>query len=100
MVVAWASQKPPVPQVKNQSWPANEYDHFLLTKLEEKSWTPAPPAKRRELIRRLSFDLIGLAPTPKEVEAFLNDKSEEAYAKQVDRLLSSPHFGENGLAIG
>ena len=87
-------EKPPVPQVEDQSWPANEYDHFLLSKLEEKGWTPAPPADRRELIRRLSFDLIGLAPTPKEVEGFLNDQSEGAYAKQVDRLLSSPHFGE------
>ncbi|MEC7906711.1 MAG: PSD1 and planctomycete cytochrome C domain-containing protein [Verrucomicrobiota bacterium] len=93
----WSLQpvkKPPVPRVENQSWPANEYDHFLLAKLEEKGLAPAAPAERRELIRRLSFDLIGLAPTPNEVEAFLNDKSEEAYAKQVDRLLSSPHFGE------
>ena len=93
----WSLQpvkKPPIPRVENQSWPTNEYDHFLLAKLEEKGWAPAVPAERRELIRRLSFDLIGLAPTPKEVEAFLNDRSDEAYAKQVDRLLSSPHFGE------
>ena len=93
----WSLQpvkKPPIPQIENQSWPTNEYDHFLLAKLEEKGWAPAAPAERRELIRRMSFDLIGLAPTSNEVEAFQNDKSEEAYAKQVDRLLSSPHFGE------
>ncbi len=93
----WSLQpvkKPPIPRVENQLWPTNEYDHFLLAKLEEKGWAPAVPAEHRELIRRLSFDLIGLAPTSNEVEAFLYDKSEEAYAKQVDRLLSSPHFGE------
>ncbi len=55
---------------------------------------PSPPADRRALIRRVSFDLIGLPPTPQEVEAFVADTSPDAYAKLIDRLLASPHYGE------
>ena len=87
-------EKPAVPEVKQGNWPNNEYDHFILSKLEEKSWKPADPAERATLLRRLSFDLIGLAPTPQELETFLKDTSANTYAKQVDRLLSSPHYGE------
>ncbi|MBK1877625.1 PSD1 and planctomycete cytochrome C domain-containing protein [Pelagicoccus mobilis] len=85
---------PEIPEVKNADWPANDYDNFLLSKLEEKGWQPAESTDRRTLLRRLSFDLIGLAPTPEELESFLSDNSPDAYQKQVDRLLASPHFGE------
>lgn len=85
---------PEIPDVKNTRWPSNEYDAFLLAELEEKGWTPAEPADRRTLLRRLSFDLTGLAPTEQELDTFLADSSSDAYLKQVDRLLSSPHFGE------
>ena len=82
------------PQVQNTSWPINDIDQFILAKLEEKDWSPSEETDRRTLLRRLSFDLIGLAPTPQEMDAFLNDQSPKAYQKQVDRLLASPHFGE------
>ena len=72
----------------------NPIDAFVLAKLEEKGLAPSKPADRRTLIRRVSFDLIGLPPTPEEVEAFLNDPSPDAYEKVVDRLLASPHYGE------
>ncbi|WP_421861614.1 DUF1549 domain-containing protein [Parvibaculum sp.] len=85
---------PAPPAVDDPSWPANDYDHFILAALEAKGWQPAEPADRRTLLRRLSFDLIGLAPTPAEMDAFLRDQSPRAYATQVDRLLASPHFGE------
>jgi hypothetical protein len=82
------------PRVKNTAWPVSPIDHFILAKLEDKGLTPALPADRRTLLRRVHFDLIGLPPTPAEAEAFLVDKSPEALAKVVDRLLASPHFGE------
>ena len=85
-------QEPPA--VQNKSWPANPVDNFVLAKLEEKNLKPSGPADRRVLIRRLYFDLIGLPPTPAEVEAFVNDKSASAYEKLVDKLLASPHYGE------
>ena len=69
-------------------------DRFILAKLEAKSLSPAPPADKRTLLRRLSFDLIGLPPSPEEVEAFVKDESPDAYEKVVDRLLASPQFGE------
>ena len=93
----WSLQpvkNPTPPTVRQQNWPSNDYDTFLLRKLEEKGWSPAQPADRRTLLRRLSFDLIGLAPSPQELRVFVNDQSEKAYQKQVDRLLASPHFGE------
>ena len=92
---AWRPvQAPPSPSVKHQSWPADAVDRFLLARLEEKGIAPAPPADRRTLLRRVSFDLIGLPPTAAEVEAFLNDTSAGAFARVVDRLLASEHFGE------
>ncbi|MDB6122825.1 MAG: Protein of unknown function (DUF1553)/Protein of unknown function (DUF1549)/Planctomycete [Pedosphaera sp.] len=82
------------PSVKNTCWIANPVDRFILAKLEENHLAPAPPADRRTLIRRLNLDLIGLPPTPEEVENFVQDNSANAYEKVVDRLLSSPRFGE------
>ena len=82
------------PAVKEKAWPAGAIDAFILSKLEEKAMRPAPPADKRTLIRRATFDLTGLPPTPEEVDAFLKDESAEAFAKVVDRLLASPHYGE------
>ncbi|MEZ6044662.1 MAG: DUF1549 domain-containing protein [Planctomycetaceae bacterium] len=86
--------RPEVPAVTHQDWVKNEIDHFVLSKLESKELTPSPEADRYTLIRRLYLDLIGLAPTPEEIDAFVNDESPEAYEKIVDHLLASPHFGE------
>src|SRR5438270_10309826 len=69
-------------------------DAFVLAKLREKGFAPAPEADRRTLIRRLYFDLIGLPPTPEEVEAFVKDTDAKAYEKLVDKLLASPQYGE------
>ena len=87
-------QRAPLPSVKNKKWPRNEIDHFVLAKLEAKGLKPSPEADKRTLIRRVSFDLIGLPPTAEEVEDFLADKSPGAYEKVVDRLFDSPRFGE------
>src|SRR5262245_22286832 len=86
--------RPAVPAVKDGTWPAGDLDRFVLAWLEEKGLAPSPEADRRTLLRRLSFDLIGLPPTPEELAAFEADPSPDAYAKQVDRLLSSPQYGE------
>jgi hypothetical protein len=94
---AWAFRKPvppSVPRVKNKRWPASPLDHFILAKLEAKKLAPAPPADKRTLIRRATFDLLGLPPTPQEVDDFLADSSRDAFAKVVERLLASPHYGE------
>jgi hypothetical protein len=85
---------PPVPAVKQASWPRNPVDRFILARLEARGLAPAPQADRRTLIRRLTFDLTGLPPTPEEVDAFLVDRSPGAYEKLVDRLLASPAHGE------
>jgi cytochrome c553 len=85
---------PPIPKVKNGTWPKQPLDSFILAELEDKKLTPAPPPDKRALLRRVTFDLTGLPPKPAEVEAFLNDNTTEAIAKVVDRLLDSPHFGE------
>ncbi len=93
----WAFEppsKPAVPSVTNQRWPKNSIDNFILTRLEQKSLKPAKAADKRTLIRRATFDLIGLPPTSQEIDAFLNDKSPDAFAKVIDRLLASPHYGE------
>ena len=93
----WSFEKPvrpPLPSVHNSTWPRNPIDHFILARLEKEGIQPSPEADRPTLIRRLSLDLIGLPPTPEEVEAFVNDASPDAYEKLVDRLLASPHYGE------
>ncbi len=93
----WAFQPmshPVPPAVARKDWVQSPIDAFLLAKLEEKHLAPAPPADRRTLIRRATFDLTGLPPTPEAVEAFLADASPGAFARVVDRLLASPHYGE------
>jgi mono/diheme cytochrome c family protein/cytochrome c553 len=93
----WAFQKliaPNPPQVKNADRVRNAIDQFLLARLENAGLTFAVDADRATLIRRASLDLIGLPPSPDEVDAFVNDKSVDAYEKLIDRLLASPHFGE------
>jgi hypothetical protein len=93
----WAIQplvKPPVPEVRNASWAANEIDRFLLAKLEAKKLMPNPEADRHTLIRRVSLDLTGLPPTAAEVQAFVEDNSPQAWERVVDRLLASPAYGE------
>ena len=87
-------QRPSLPAVKATSWPRNDIDRFVLAKLESKGLAPSAEADRRTLIRRLSFDLIGLPPEPDDVEKFIADESKDAYEKLVDRLLDSPHYGE------
>ena len=82
------------PKVKNKSWVRTPIDNFILAKLEEKKIRPNPSADRRTLIRRAYFDLIGLPPSPQEIDAFVNDKSSDAYPKLIDHLLASPHYGE------
>jgi mono/diheme cytochrome c family protein len=82
------------PDVHDTNWVADPVDAFVLAKLEEKAMKPNAPADRRTLIRRATYDLTGLPPTPEEVQAFVEDNSPEAYAKLVDRLLASPQYGE------
>jgi hypothetical protein len=82
------------PPVQAADWPRNAVDQFLLAQLEAKSLAPAHDADRRTLIRRVTFDLTGLPPSPAEIHAFLSDRSPGAYEKVVDRLLASPHYGE------
>jgi len=93
----WAF-RPPVrvtpPKVKHTAWVKNPIDAFVLSRLEAKGLQPAPSADKITLIRRVTFDLTGLPPTPQEVDAFLADKSPDAYARVVDRLLASPRYGE------
>ncbi len=93
----WAWQpikKTAVPQASNSRWCQTPVDNLILAKLDEKGLKPNPPADKRTLIRRVTFDLIGLPPTPVEVQNFLDDHSANAFAKVVDRLLASPHYGE------
>ena len=84
----------PVPAVSDREWPRSDLDRFVLAELEKRTIRPAKPAERRVLLRRVTFDLTGLPPTPEEVETFLNDGSPDAFAKVVDRLLASPAYGQ------
>src|SRR5262249_46821725 len=84
----------PPPAVKAPAWGRNAVARSLRAKLEAKGLTPARPADRRTLIRRVTYGLIGLPPTPAEVDAFLNDKQPDAYERLVERLLASPAYGE------
>src|SRR5579863_2546476 len=93
----WSFQpvrKPAVPPVKEKGWVRSPIDSFILAGLERENLKPAHPADKRVLIRRATFDLIGLPPTPEEMDAFLRDNSPDAFRKVVDRLLASPHYGE------
>lgn len=85
---------PAVPAVKNKAWVRNPVDAFVLARLEARGLSPAPPADRRALLRRATYDLTGLPPTPGEMDAFLADKSPDAWEKVVNRLLASPRYGE------
>jgi mono/diheme cytochrome c family protein len=82
------------PPVRNSTWVRNAVDRFVLARLEEKRIAPSPEADRYTLIKRLYYDLLGLPPPLEEVDAFVHDRSPDAYAKLVERLLASPHFGE------
>ena len=84
----------PLPTVKDAAWPQSPIDHFILAKLEAAGLAPAAPADKRTLIRRVTFDLIGLPPTPDEIDAFLADDRPDAFERLVDRLLASPAYGE------
>jgi Protein of unknown function (DUF1553)/Protein of unknown function (DUF1549)/Planctomycete cytochrome C len=93
----WSFQpirKPALPEVKEKDWVKTPIDRFVLAQLEARGMKPAGAAAKRTLIRRASFDLTGLPPTPEQVEAFLNDSSPNAFSEVVDRLLASPHYGE------
>jgi hypothetical protein len=87
-------QKQPVPSVSDPAWCRTPVDNFILARLDENGMKPNPPADKYTLIRRATFDLTGLPPTEAEVQRFLVDDSPEAWAKVVDRLLASPHYGE------
>jgi hypothetical protein len=87
-------QDAPPPAVRDAAWARNPIDRFIGAALERKGLRPGPPADRLTLLRRVTFDLVGLPPTAEEVESFLRDDSPDAYEKVVDRLLASPHYGE------
>ena len=87
-------KRPAVPTPKKAGWVRNPVDAFVLAKLEANGLKPAPPLGKIALLRRVTYDLIGLPPTPEEVQAFVADASPKAYEKAVDRLLASPHYGE------
>jgi hypothetical protein len=94
----WALQpikKPVVPTVKDVKWPRDEIDAFILARLEHEGLGPSSDADRYTLLRRVTFDLTGLPPTPQEIESFFDDRSDRAYEKVVDRLLASPAFGDH-----
>jgi mono/diheme cytochrome c family protein len=93
----WAFQPPvlrPLPAVRNTVWPAGPIDTWILARLEQESLAPSPEAERPTLLRRASLDLVGLPPSPEEVDAFVADRAPDAYERLVDRLLASPHYGE------
>ena len=95
--VAPVPQAPP--QVNHAVWVRQPIDRFLLARIEKEGFEPSPEANKAELLRRVSFDLTGLPPTPSEQAAFLADSSPDAYEKQVDRLLASPHYGERWASM-
>ena len=93
----WAFQpilSPPIPATPKTGWPKNAIDSFIWQQLSRQDLEPAPRAKARVLVRRLFLDLVGIPPTPEQLTACLEDSSPDAYEQLVDRLLSSPHFGE------
>ena len=89
-----AAKVPTIPAVRNPTWGRNPIDQFVLARLEANQLSPAPEADRATLLRRVTFDLTGLPPTPEELDRFLADPSPRAFERVVDRLLASPHYGE------
>ncbi len=85
---------PPLPAVNESTWPQTAVDHFILARLEDAGMKPSPPAEKRTLLRRITFDLTGLPPPPEAADSFLADQSPDAYERVVDRLLASPRYGE------
>src|SRR6266853_678424 len=83
-----------LPPVRHRTWPRNPIDHFILARLERENLAPSPEADKAALLRRVSYDLTGLPPTPTELDSFEADKSPDAYEKRVDQLLRSPRYGE------
>lgn len=83
-----------LPEVKSKDWPLTPVDHFILSKLEQDQLSPAPETDKLTLLRRITFDLTGLPPSVKEINQFLEDNSPDAYENVIERLLSSPHYGE------
>ncbi len=93
----WSFQKvkrPSIPETKISNWSRNEIDSFILAGLEKVNLLPAVDATKRELIRRAYYDLLGLPPTPEQVDAFIRDDSDDAWENLIDELLASPHYGE------
>ena len=91
--------RPAVPPSSSPAWVRNPIDAFLLARLDREGLKPSPEADRATLLRRASLDLIGLPPTPAELDAFLADRGPDAYERQIDRLLASPHYGERWARI-
>jgi hypothetical protein len=94
----WAFDRPSrpnLPEVSDPAWNQNPIDRFVLDKLQQQKLAPSSMASRATLVRRLFLDVVGLPPSPEQVDEFLNDQSEDAYEKLVDRLLASPHYGEH-----
>src|SRR4051794_39533053 len=89
-----APVRPEPPGVKQAGWVRTPIDAFILARLDQQNLAPSPEAERRTLIRRVTFDLTGLPPTPEDVKSFIEDASSDAYEKLVDRLLASPRYGE------
>jgi hypothetical protein len=92
----WSFQPPraqATPGVRDRAWPRQRLDFFVLSRLESAGLHPAPPAEARALVRRVTYDLTGLPPTPGEVRDFLEDTRPDAYPRLVERLLASPRFG-------
>ncbi|MEX2558395.1 MAG: DUF1549 and DUF1553 domain-containing protein, partial [Pirellulales bacterium] len=87
-------ERPAAPSVADEAWPRGDLDRFVLARLEQQGLRPSTEADRAKLLRRLSLDLIGLVPSPREIDEFLADSSADAYERQVERLLGSAHFGE------
>jgi hypothetical protein len=98
----WAFQLPHrhrAPQARDHEWARRPIDNFVLARLEQAGLRPSPPANTRTWVRRVSFDLVGLPPSPDEVEAFVSDSSPNAHEKVVERLLASPHYGERWARV-
>ena len=99
----WAFERPvrpPLPEVKAKSWPKNEIDYFVMARREAEGMSPSPEADSYTLIRRVYLDLIGIPPTPEQVDAFVKDEEPGAYERVVVELLNSPRYGERWARVG